>query len=58
MRKLLDRRLFTPLVLEYAPKPDRIRHIIARLRQVPLFLSQAEINLSTAPPVWTEPGGR
>ena len=46
--------LFTPLVLEYAPKPDRIRHIMARLRQAPLFLSQAEINLSTAPPVWTD----
>jgi len=50
----LGQALFTPLVLEYAPKADRMGHIIARLRQVRLFLSQAEINLSTAPPVWTE----
>jgi len=39
-------------VLEYAPKPDRIRHIIARLQKVPLYLDQASTNLVSAPDVW------
>src|SRR5258708_1025844 len=37
----LGNALFSPFVLEYAPKPERIRHIIARLQKVPLFLDQA-----------------
>ncbi len=51
--EILGQGLFTPLALEYAPQTDRIHHILARLRQVPLFLNQAETNLSTAPAVWT-----
>ena len=50
----LGNALFSPFVLEYAPLPDRLRHIIARLRAVPLFLDQASTNLQTAPPVWTK----
>ena len=46
-------RLFAPLELEFAPLPDRIRHIIARLGQVPLFLDQAGTNLASSPEVWT-----
>jgi uncharacterized protein (DUF885 family) len=55
--EIVGQGLFTPLVLEYAPLPDRIRHIMARLRQVPLFLNLAATNLSIAPPVWTSLAG-
>src|ERR1039457_5552048 len=48
----LGNALFAPYVLEYAPKPDRIRHIIARLEKVPLYLDQASTNLVSAPDVW------
>jgi uncharacterized protein (DUF885 family) len=48
----LGNALFAPYVLEYAPKPDRIRHIIARLQKVPLYLDQASANLVSAPDVW------
>ncbi|MCX6630116.1 MAG: DUF885 domain-containing protein [Candidatus Solibacter sp.] len=50
----LGNALFAPYVLEYAPKPDRIRHIIARLQKVPLYLDQAATNLVSAPGVWTQ----
>src|ERR1022692_769504 len=50
----LGNALFAPYVLEYAPKPDRIRHIIARLRNVPLYLDQAANNLASAPDVWNQ----
>ena len=50
----LGNALFAPFVLEYAPKPDRIRHIIARLQKVPLYLDQASTNLVSAPDVWTQ----
>lgn len=50
----LGNALFSPLVLEYAPKPERIRHIIARLQKVPLFLDQASTNLATSPELWTQ----
>jgi uncharacterized protein (DUF885 family) len=49
----LGNALFSPLVLEYAPKPQRIKSIIARLEKVPLFLDQASLNLLSSPPVWT-----
>jgi uncharacterized protein (DUF885 family) len=50
----LGNALFSPYVLEYAPKPDRIRHIIARLQKVPLYLDQASTNLVSAPDVWNQ----
>ncbi len=50
----LGNALFAPYLLEYAPKPDRIRHIIARLQKVPLYIDQASTNLMSAPDVWTE----
>jgi uncharacterized protein (DUF885 family) len=49
----LGNALFNPYVLEYAPKRDRYLSIIARLRQVPLFLDQAANNLLSAPKIWT-----
>jgi uncharacterized protein (DUF885 family) len=48
----LGNALFTPFVLEYAPKPQRIQSIISRLEKIPLFLDQAMGNLVSAPDVW------
>src|ERR1039457_2978248 len=50
----LGNALFAPYVLEYAPKAERIRHIVARLQKVPLYLDQAATNLMSAPDVWTQ----
>ncbi len=50
----LGNALFNPFVLEYAPKPQRIRSIIARLGQVPLFLDQAMSNLVSSPAIWSQ----
>jgi uncharacterized protein (DUF885 family) len=50
----LGNALFNPLVLEYAPKPARMRNIIARLEQVPLYLDQASANLESSPDIWTK----
>lgn len=44
--------LFTPLILEYAAKPKRIGHIIARLSKVPKFIAVAKDNLADAPDIW------
>ncbi len=52
--QLLGRALYGPFILEYASKPDRFRHIIARLGKVPEFLNQAKENLKSSPTVWTE----
>jgi uncharacterized protein (DUF885 family) len=52
--QLLGRALNGPFMLEYASKPDRYRHIIARLGKVPEFLSQAKANLQSSSPVWIE----
>ena len=48
----LGNALFNPLVLEYAPKPVRIQHIIVRLQKIPLFLDHARTNLVSAPGIW------
>ena len=50
----LGNALFAPYVLEYAPKPERIRQIIARLQKVASILDQAATNLISAPDVWTQ----
>ena len=50
----LGNALFAPYVLEYAPKPERIRQIIARLQKVNLYLDQASTNLVSAPDAWTQ----
>jgi uncharacterized protein (DUF885 family) len=50
----LGNGLFTPLVVEYAPKPARFANIVARLQKVPLFLDQANSNLLSAPLIWTQ----
>jgi uncharacterized protein (DUF885 family) len=51
--ELVGNALFNPYVLEYAPKPDRYRHIVARLQKIPLLLEQAKANLADSPQVWT-----
>jgi uncharacterized protein (DUF885 family) len=51
--ELIGNALFNPFVLEYAPKPQRIRHIIARLGKIPALLEQAKQNLTDSPEVWT-----
>src|SRR5205085_10714563 len=48
----LGNALFNPYVLEYAPKPDRLRHLIDRLDTVQLFLDQAATNLVLSPEIW------
>ncbi len=50
--ELIGNGLFGPYVLEYAPKDVRFANIIARLRKIPDFLTQARVNLDTAPDVW------
>lgn len=52
--ELVGNALFNPFVLEYAPKPQRIRQIIARLGKIPALLDQARQNLTDAPSIWTE----
>ena len=42
--ELLGSALFNPFVLEYAPKPERYEHIIARLKKIPQFLETAQVS--------------
>jgi uncharacterized protein (DUF885 family) len=42
--ELLGNALFNPFVLEYAPKPQRFRHIIKRLEHVPALMREARDN--------------
>jgi uncharacterized protein (DUF885 family) len=51
--ELVGNALFSPFVLEYAPMPTRMRHIIARLNALPLFFDQAKGNLTSSPAIWT-----
>ena len=51
--ELVGNALFTPFVLEYAPKPQRLRHIIARLGRIPALVEQARQNLTDCPAIWT-----
>jgi uncharacterized protein (DUF885 family) len=52
--EMVGNALFTPLTLEYAPLPVRMRHIVARLQQVPFLLDQARTNLISSPEIWTK----
>jgi uncharacterized protein (DUF885 family) len=51
--ELIGNGLFNPFVLEYATKPQRMRHIIARLGKIPALLEQAKQNLADSPEIWT-----
>ncbi len=50
--ELAGNALFTPYVLEYAPKDKRFEHIIKRLEKMPALFEQAKANLTDAPEVW------
>jgi uncharacterized protein (DUF885 family) len=52
--EILGNAVYTPYILDYAPKVERFRHIASRLRQVPLFLDQAAANLVSTPAVWAK----
>jgi uncharacterized protein (DUF885 family) len=52
--RTLGNALYTPYVIDYAPKAERFRHIASRLRQVPLLLDQATTNITSAPAVWAK----
>ena len=52
--ELVGTALFSPMVLEYASKEDRFRHIIARLEKVPAFLDVAKRQLANVPKVWND----
>ncbi len=52
--ELLGSALFNPFVLEYAPKPERYEHIIARLEKIPGFIGIAQRQLAQAPPIWAQ----
>jgi len=52
--EILGNALFSPFVLEYRVRVERLQQIIARLQKVPLFLDTAASNLSSAPPEWVQ----
>ena len=50
--ELIGSALFNPYVLEYAPKPERFGHIIARLNLIPHFTEVAQRQLRGVPDIW------
>jgi uncharacterized protein (DUF885 family) len=50
--ELTGNALFTPYILNYAPKDRRYHDIIKRLEKVPVLFEQAKANLTDAPEVW------
>jgi uncharacterized protein (DUF885 family) len=52
--ELLGNALFSPYVLEYAPKETRAQQLVSRVGKIPRFLDQAKRNLTEAPPVWIQ----
>jgi uncharacterized protein (DUF885 family) len=52
--ELAGNAIFSPFVLEYAPLPDRMRHIIARMNKFPELMRQARFNVRRAPSIWTK----
>src|ERR1700688_3780359 len=50
--ELLGNGLYSPYVLQYAPAPERYRHIINRLSKIPELVRQAEANLQDSPEAW------
>jgi uncharacterized protein (DUF885 family) len=52
--ELIGSALFNPLAVEYAPKEERYRHIIARLEKLPAFVETARRQLSGVPAIWAK----
>ena len=51
--ELVGNALFSPFVLEYAPKNERFEHIIKRLERIPALMLQARENLRDSADVFT-----
>src|SRR6185369_8594577 len=51
--ELVGNALYLPYVFDYAPKPQRYKAIIARMKRVPKLIEAARANLTDAPEVWT-----
>ena len=52
--ELVGNALYLPYVFDYAPKPERYKAIISRLKQVPKLMESARANLQDSPQVWTK----
>ena len=50
--ELVGNALFSPFVLDYAPKPTRYQHIIKRLQAIPALMLVARENLRDSPEIW------
>jgi uncharacterized protein (DUF885 family) len=50
--ELAGNALFTPYVLNYAPKEKRFQDIVRRLEKMPTLFEQAKANLVDAPEIW------
>ena len=50
--ELIGNGLYSPYVLESAPKTRRFRDIVARIARIPDVLQQARANLTDSPEVW------
>ncbi|MCC6364840.1 MAG: DUF885 domain-containing protein [Bryobacterales bacterium] len=50
--EMVGNALFSPYVLDYALKEQRMKQIIARLEKIPRFMEEAKSQLSDAPEVW------
>jgi uncharacterized protein (DUF885 family) len=50
--ELAGNALFTPYVLNYAPKEKRFQQITRRLEKMPTLFEQAKANLVDAPEIW------
>jgi len=55
--ELIGNALYNPLLLEYAPKEERFRHIIARMNRLPGFMESARRLLRQAPQEWVKVAG-
>ena len=52
--ELVGNALFSPFVLEYAPKPERYRHIVKRLERVPVLMLEGRQALRDSPEIWIQ----
>jgi len=50
--ELAGNALYTPYMLNYAPKERRFGHIIKRMEKLPMLFEQAKANLADSPDVW------
>jgi uncharacterized protein (DUF885 family) len=51
--ELIGNALYSPFVLKYADDAARFRHIISRMKKIPLLVEQAQRQLVSSPEIWT-----